>query len=256
VGHEPGDPERAKTCRMFDGKSRGRRMGFGQVRASRAPGIYALGPDLPAHSGPGREVFGKTFLWMGHAIGPNGLEGKTNCKTGRPGPSLRPGQGQVGRRAWAIMPSGPRRGRAVQRVRPFRRGAAVTAPQPFRGAGAGYPAGLKRSVHDGAQWVHRDIDLLAEGLPVLQARIPVRQLSDTLRRPAGCAGRAADAEGQRPGELAESLVLAFSIACSLVVRCRWPRLRTWLSMAVIASLQVSYGLCSYSWATILGTEAS
>jgi ABC-type spermidine/putrescine transport system permease subunit I len=57
-------------------------------------------------------------------------------------------------------------------------------------------------------------------------------------------------------ELAVSLVLAFSIACSLVVRCRWPRLRTWLSMAVIASLQVSYGLCSYSWATILGTEAS
>jgi spermidine/putrescine transport system permease protein len=53
---------------------------------------------------------------------------------------------------------------------------------------------------------------------------------------------------------AASLVLAYPFAYWLVFRCRWPGLRTWLYMAVIAPLWVSYLLRAYIWKTILGTE--
>jgi len=51
-----------------------------------------------------------------------------------------------------------------------------------------------------------------------------------------------------------ALVLAYPFAYWLVLRCRWPSLRTWLYMAVIAPLWVSYLLRAYIWKTILGTE--
>jgi spermidine/putrescine transport system permease protein len=53
---------------------------------------------------------------------------------------------------------------------------------------------------------------------------------------------------------AASLLLAYPFAYWLVFRCRWPGLRTWLYMAVIAPLWVSYLLRAYIWKTILGTE--
>ena len=51
-----------------------------------------------------------------------------------------------------------------------------------------------------------------------------------------------------------ALVLAYPFAYWLVLRCRWPSLRIWLYMAVIAPLWVSYLLRAYIWKTILGTE--
>ena len=51
-----------------------------------------------------------------------------------------------------------------------------------------------------------------------------------------------------------SLALAFPFAYWLVFRCRWPNLRNWLYLAVIAPLWVSYLLRAYIWKTILGTE--
>ncbi len=51
-----------------------------------------------------------------------------------------------------------------------------------------------------------------------------------------------------------SLLLAYPFAYWLVFRCRWPGVRTWLYMAVIAPLWVSYLLRAYIWKTILGTE--
>lgn len=51
-----------------------------------------------------------------------------------------------------------------------------------------------------------------------------------------------------------ALMLAYPFAYWLVLRCRWPSLRTWLYMAVIAPLWVSYLLRAYIWKTILGTE--
>lgn len=51
-----------------------------------------------------------------------------------------------------------------------------------------------------------------------------------------------------------ALVLAYPFAYWLALRCRWPSLRTWLYMAVIAPLWVSYLLRAYIWKTILGTE--
>ena len=51
-----------------------------------------------------------------------------------------------------------------------------------------------------------------------------------------------------------SLVLAYPFAYWLVFRCRWPNLRNWLFLAVIAPLWVSYLLRAYIWKTILGTE--
>jgi spermidine/putrescine transport system permease protein len=51
-----------------------------------------------------------------------------------------------------------------------------------------------------------------------------------------------------------SLALAYPFAYFLAFRCRWPALRTWLYMAVIAPLWVSYLLRAYIWKTILGTE--
>ena len=51
-----------------------------------------------------------------------------------------------------------------------------------------------------------------------------------------------------------ALVLAYPFAYWLVLRCRWPSLRVWLYMAVIAPLWVSYLLRAYIWKTILGTE--
>lgn len=53
---------------------------------------------------------------------------------------------------------------------------------------------------------------------------------------------------------AASLALAYPFAYWLVFRCRWPGLRTWLYLAVIAPLWVSYLLRAYIWKTILGTE--
>lgn len=49
-------------------------------------------------------------------------------------------------------------------------------------------------------------------------------------------------------------LLAYPFAYFLVYRCRSTRLRTWLYMAVIAPLWVSYLLRAYIWKTILGTE--
>lgn len=53
---------------------------------------------------------------------------------------------------------------------------------------------------------------------------------------------------------AASLLLAYPFAYWLVFRCRSAKLRTWLYMAVIAPLWVSYLLRAYVWKTILGTE--
>lgn len=53
---------------------------------------------------------------------------------------------------------------------------------------------------------------------------------------------------------AASLALAYPFAYWLVFRCRWQGVRTWLYMAVIAPLWVSYLLRAYIWKTILGTE--
>ena len=51
-----------------------------------------------------------------------------------------------------------------------------------------------------------------------------------------------------------SFLLAYPFAYWLVYRCRSAALRTWLYMAVIAPLWVSYLLRAYIWKTILGTE--
>lgn len=51
-----------------------------------------------------------------------------------------------------------------------------------------------------------------------------------------------------------SFLLAYPFAYYLVFRCRSAALRTWLYMAVIAPLWVSYLLRAYIWKTILGTE--
>lgn len=51
-----------------------------------------------------------------------------------------------------------------------------------------------------------------------------------------------------------SLVLAFVFAYFLVFKVRSARLRTFLYMAVIAPLWVSYLLRAYTWKTILGSE--
>ncbi len=51
-----------------------------------------------------------------------------------------------------------------------------------------------------------------------------------------------------------SFLLAYPFAYWLVFRCRSAALRTWLYMAVIAPLWVSYLLRAYIWKTILGTE--
>lgn len=51
-----------------------------------------------------------------------------------------------------------------------------------------------------------------------------------------------------------SFLLAYPFAYYLVFRCRSVALRTWLYMAVIAPLWVSYLLRAYIWKTILGTE--
>lgn len=53
---------------------------------------------------------------------------------------------------------------------------------------------------------------------------------------------------------ATSLLLAYPFAYWLVFRCRSQALRTWLYLAVIAPLWVSYLLRAYIWKTILGTE--
>jgi len=49
-------------------------------------------------------------------------------------------------------------------------------------------------------------------------------------------------------------LMAYPFAYWLVFRCRSAKLRTWLYMAVIAPLWVSYLLRAYVWKTILGTE--
>lgn len=51
-----------------------------------------------------------------------------------------------------------------------------------------------------------------------------------------------------------SFLLAYPFAYYLVFRCRSQAMRTWLYMAVIAPLWVSYLLRAYVWKTILGTE--
>ncbi len=51
-----------------------------------------------------------------------------------------------------------------------------------------------------------------------------------------------------------SFLLAYPFAYWLVFRCRSVAVRTWLYMAVIAPLWVSYLLRAYIWKTILGTE--
>ncbi len=51
-----------------------------------------------------------------------------------------------------------------------------------------------------------------------------------------------------------SFLLAYPFAFYLVFRCKSAALRTWLYMAVIAPLWVSYLLRAYVWKTILGTE--
>ncbi|HEY0212149.1 MAG TPA: ABC transporter permease [Paenirhodobacter sp.] len=51
-----------------------------------------------------------------------------------------------------------------------------------------------------------------------------------------------------------SLLLAYPFAYYLVYRCRSAGLRTWLYMAVIAPLWISYLLRAYVWKTILGTQ--
>lgn len=51
-----------------------------------------------------------------------------------------------------------------------------------------------------------------------------------------------------------SFLLAYPFTYFLVFRCRWQAVRTWLYMAVIAPLWVSYLLRAYIWKTILGTE--
>ncbi|RWR27187.1 ABC transporter permease [Sinirhodobacter populi] len=51
-----------------------------------------------------------------------------------------------------------------------------------------------------------------------------------------------------------SLLLAYPFAWFLVYRCRSVQIRTWLYMAVIAPLWISYLLRAYIWKTILGTE--
>ena len=51
-----------------------------------------------------------------------------------------------------------------------------------------------------------------------------------------------------------SFALAYPFSYYLVFRCRSARLRTWLYLAVIAPLWVSYLLRAYIWKTILGTE--
>jgi len=51
-----------------------------------------------------------------------------------------------------------------------------------------------------------------------------------------------------------SFLLAYPFAYFLVFRCRSQALRTWLYMAVIAPLWVSYLLRAYIWKTILGRE--
>ncbi len=51
-----------------------------------------------------------------------------------------------------------------------------------------------------------------------------------------------------------ALILGYPFAYFLAYRCRSARLRTWLYMAVIAPLWVSYLLRAYVWKTILGTE--
>ncbi len=53
---------------------------------------------------------------------------------------------------------------------------------------------------------------------------------------------------------AAALLLGYPFAYFLAVRCRSAALRTWLYMAVIAPLWVSYLLRAYVWKTILGTE--
>ncbi|MEZ5755517.1 MAG: ABC transporter permease [Paracoccaceae bacterium] len=53
---------------------------------------------------------------------------------------------------------------------------------------------------------------------------------------------------------ASSLLLAYPFAYWLVFRCRSQGVRTWLYLAVIAPLWVSYLLRAYIWKTILGTE--
>lgn len=51
-----------------------------------------------------------------------------------------------------------------------------------------------------------------------------------------------------------SVALGYPFAYFLVYRCKIAWLRTWLYMAVIAPLWVSYLLRAYVWKTILGTE--
>lgn len=51
-----------------------------------------------------------------------------------------------------------------------------------------------------------------------------------------------------------ALLLGYPFAYFLALRCRSQALRTWLYMAVIAPLWVSYLLRAYVWKTILGTE--
>lgn len=51
-----------------------------------------------------------------------------------------------------------------------------------------------------------------------------------------------------------SFLLAYPFAYFLVFRCKSAKLRTWLYLAVIAPLWVSYLLRAYTWKTILGTE--
>ena len=51
-----------------------------------------------------------------------------------------------------------------------------------------------------------------------------------------------------------SFLLAYPFAYFLVFRCRSASMRTWLYMAVIAPLWVSYLLRAYIWKTILGTQ--
>ena len=51
-----------------------------------------------------------------------------------------------------------------------------------------------------------------------------------------------------------ALLLGYPFAYFLAFRCKSARLRTWLYMAVIAPLWVSYLLRAYVWKTILGTE--
>jgi spermidine/putrescine transport system permease protein len=51
-----------------------------------------------------------------------------------------------------------------------------------------------------------------------------------------------------------SFLLAYPFAYYLVFRCRFQAVRTWLYMAVIAPLWISYLLRAYIWKTILGTE--